>query len=133
MTCREFEALLGKPLSAEAQAHLQSCESCKAIAQWFNADAGVATTPALPVISMADLKPVRPLPSPWLIAAGIFALGGIFVAIGGKHLGLAGWDTLESNQRLAIFAGLAAEAMTDLDGQPRPQGAPDVGADEIPD
>jgi hypothetical protein len=29
--------------------------------------------------------------------------------------------------------GLAAEAMTDVDGQPRPQGAPDVGADEIPD
>lgn len=29
--------------------------------------------------------------------------------------------------------GLATEAMTDMDGQPRPQGACDVGADEIPD
>ena len=29
--------------------------------------------------------------------------------------------------------GLAPEAAKDLDGQPRPQGAPDVGADEIPD
>lgn len=28
--------------------------------------------------------------------------------------------------------GLAPEAMTDIDGQPRPQGMPDVGADEIP-
>ena len=106
MTCRELEDLLGKPLSGEAQAHLQSCDPCKAIAQWFDADAGVATTPALPVISMADLKPVRPLPSPWLIAVGIFALGGIFVAIGGRQLGVAGWDALEPTQRLAIFAGL---------------------------
>lgn len=29
--------------------------------------------------------------------------------------------------------GLAPESATDIDGQPRPQGAPDVGADEIPD
>jgi hypothetical protein len=34
---------------------------------------------------------------------------------------------------LGTTTGLAPEAMTDLDGQPRPQGAPDVGADEIPD
>ena len=31
------------------------------------------------------------------------------------------------------LVGLAPEAAKDLDGQPRPQGAPDVGADEIPD
>jgi len=112
MTCREFEDLLGNPLSAEAQAHLQSCEPCKAIAQWFDTN---AATPPMPVISMADLKPVRPLPSPWWIAVSILAVGSIVVAIGSKHLGMAGWDTLESNQRLAIFAGLAIiGAMTSL-------------------
>lgn len=103
MTCREFENLLGKPLSAEAQSHLQSCESCARIAQWFDAE----PTPAVPKIALPDdVKPVRPLPSPWWIAAALFALGGITAAIGGKHLGVAGWDALESTQRLAIFAGL---------------------------
>jgi hypothetical protein len=111
MTCREFENLLGKPLSAEAQAHLQSCESCKAIAQWFDADS--ATSVPVPTIALRDdLKPVLPLPSHWWIAAAIFALGGIIVAVGGRHLGIAGWDALDTTQKITIFSGLCIVGAT---------------------
>jgi hypothetical protein len=103
MTCREFENLLGKPLSAEAQEHLRTCESCAKIAQWFAAE----PTPTVPKIALPEPVPLRPLPSPWWIASALFALGGITAAIGGNHLGFAGWDALESTQRIAIFAGLA--------------------------
>ncbi len=104
MTCREFENFLGKPLPAEARAHLQTCEKCKALAQWF--ESAETTVPERMPTLPADLKPVRPLPSYGWIAAAILTVAGIAAAIGSQHLGLAGLDALDSTQKVAIFSGL---------------------------
>lgn len=104
MTCREFEQLLGLPLSAEARAHAAGCKACGALAHWF--DAPAEPVPAV-AIAVEGLKPVRGLPAPWIMAVGILLAGAVAMAVGSKHLGLAGWDTLEPFQRISIFAGLA--------------------------
>lgn len=104
MTCHEFEGVLGqRALSDEARAHMASCEACKALGLWFEGSGG----PVPAVAPVADLKPVSPLPSPWILAAGILAAGATVLALGGKRLGLQGWDALHLPQRVAIFAGLA--------------------------
>jgi hypothetical protein len=104
MNCRDFEQYLGvTPLPAEAQAHLASCESCRAIAQWFDG-AGAAPVPFK--IELPPVEAMRPLPSPWWIAGGVLAVGAAVVAVGVFRLGSAGWDALAVYQKISIFAGL---------------------------
>ena len=106
MNCRQFEQQLGRPLTDEARMHVAYCEACTALGQWFD---GSATVPATPVVSLpSDLGPVRPLPSPWLLAGGIFLAAVAVLAIGGMQMGLDGWQALQSGQRIAIFTGMAA-------------------------
>lgn len=103
MTCREFEQQLGQPLCAEAGAHAAGCKACGALSQWFDAPASV---PAI-AVAVEGLKPVRSLPSPWILAAAILLAGAVVMTVGSRQMGLFGWDTLEPFQRISIFTGLA--------------------------
>jgi hypothetical protein len=110
MDCREFENLLGKPLPDAARQHLQTCEACRALAQWFDEKPESQAVPLVRPVPV--LRAVRPLPSPWWIAAGILAFGGILVAVGIGHLGIDGWNALHATQKIAIFSALGISGAT---------------------
>lgn len=59
----------------------------------------------------STLAPVRPLPSPWVLVAGL-TLSGVAVALlGALRAGFQGFEALDVSARLVIFGTLAALAV----------------------
>jgi hypothetical protein len=54
----------------------------------------------------ASLKPVRPLPSPWALAAGVFLIGTAVAIAGAARAGFLGIEQMAPWQRLLIFPAL---------------------------
>jgi hypothetical protein len=79
---------------------------------------------------LGDLRPVRPLPAPWvltLLFAGVFAL---LAVASGSMLGAHGFQALDDLQRAAIYptvAALALVAAVACSRQMRPAGGPRLG------
>jgi hypothetical protein len=121
MTCRELDRVISSLsgsslLPPEVAEHILGCEPCRSLVRLLNA------TGAIPVPSerqlrliqagmVENLKPVRPLPPSRIF---LFAFALIFlsvVAVGSMLLGMNGWAVLSIEQKIAIFATLAASAV----------------------
>jgi hypothetical protein len=122
MKCREVEEVLATSNTGETgnvmqsvRAHIEECKNCQEFARIVelpSADAEIdpGEIERLQKMIVGDLRPVRPLPPPWIFFAA-FAV--IFVAlscIGGLYLGPYDWFVLMPAQRIAVFATLAGSA-----------------------
>jgi hypothetical protein len=56
----------------------------------------------------STLAPVRPLPAPWLLAAGVTLIGVAVALLGALRAGFQGFEALGGSARLVIFGTLAA-------------------------
>ena len=118
MTCRDIDGLIaayasGAVTPPEVAAHISGCERCRRLAQAL----GQTPPSAVPAPErlrriehsvLARLKPVRPLPSTYVLWSIFLAVLLVVVAVGGSILGTAGWHALSVLQRIAIFGALAA-------------------------
>jgi hypothetical protein len=122
MKCRDVEDVLAASntrgtgsLTPSVRAHIEECQSCQEFARIVelpSADARMdpGQVERLQKMIVGDLRPVRPLPPPWIFFAA-FAV--IFIAlscIGGLYLGPYDWFVLMPAQRIAVFATLAGSA-----------------------
>ena len=58
-----------------------------------------------------SLRPVRPLPSPWALAAGLLLIALAVALLGAARVGFAGIERMEPWQRLLIFPALGILAV----------------------
>lgn len=121
MTCRDSEGLIipyasGASVSSEAAAHIAGCESCRRLARAMAQSPQIV--PPLPdqlktieARILADLKPVKPLPSARVLAFALVFIVVVIAAVGGVGvLGTAGWRALSLLQRIAVFTALGGTA-----------------------
>ena len=118
MTCRDLEHLLipyaaGAPIPPEAAAHFAQCERCRRLAAAIGApEQLVQPSPEqlsrIKTKMLKDLKPVKPLAPARLLFSVLMLIVAGAAAAGVIELGSAGWRGLDSLQRVAIFAALAA-------------------------
>ena len=59
----------------------------------------------------ASLKPVRPLPSPWILAGGLLLVAGAVAVAGAARVGFFGIEQMAPWQRLLIFPALGILAV----------------------
>ena len=121
MTCHDIDNLInskpGNALpAAEAVAHLDTCDKCRALIsvlneEWKHAGLTAGQLERIQASIVETLKPVRPLApaSFFLFACAIIFLS--IVAIGVMPFGMQGWAALGIGQRVAVFATLAASAV----------------------
>jgi hypothetical protein len=121
MTCRDMDGIMSSHsgnslLPPEAAEHIVGCERCRCLVRLLHETSEIPTPSEshLKRIQkgiLENLRPVRPLP-PSRIFLFSFAL--IFlsvVAVGAMRLGMNGWSVLSMEQKIAVFATLAASAV----------------------
>ena len=114
MTCHEVDHIIlsysaGAPVSPELAAHIAGCDRCRPLAEAL----GQLSEPAVPPSDgvqrvqqsiLADLRPVKPLPSSgalWIVSVAVLAL---VAAAGTLVLGHAGWRARGPLQRFGMFS-----------------------------
>lgn len=115
MTCQEVNAFLDRAatsdLPPEVLAHAGTCDGCRRLLSVFQEnqpgksdtrDAGVR----IPEEILADLKPVRPLPSGWVLLAVWLGAAAVAGAIGVALWGLQGWLAQNSIERMLVFGAV---------------------------
>ncbi len=119
MTCRDVDGMLisKRPRAAippEMSAHIAGCDRCRRLIQALEHAPEAAPPPdrigRIQSAILADLKPVKPLPSAGVLWVAFLLAVAVVAAIGTSVLGTAGWHALSTPQRVAIFATLAASA-----------------------
>ena len=121
MTCRDMDGIISSHsgdalLSPEAAEHIVRCERCRGLVRLLD-EAREIPTPSESQLKriqagmLESLKPVRPLPPSriFLLAFALIFLS--VVAVGALMLGIHGWSVLSMEQKIAIFATLAASAV----------------------
>jgi hypothetical protein len=117
MTCRDMDGIISSHsgeslLPPEAAEHIVGCDRCRSLVRLLN------ETREIPAPSerqlkriqagiLENLKPVRPLPPSRIF---LFAFALIFLAVVAVGT-LNGWSALSIEQKIAIFATLAASAV----------------------
>lgn len=111
--CRHIDEILirsgqGQPgLDDAAREHLRSCERCRALAGLMQPAAPAQVDPALlERISgsvLPGLRPVRPLPRPWVFIAALLLIFAAVAVAGASHLGMYGIRKLSNVERASIF------------------------------
>jgi hypothetical protein len=120
VTCREMDSVISSPsgnspLPPEAVKHVVGCEGCRGLVRLLDATREIPAPPErelrrIQARLVENLKPVRPLPPSRFF---LFAFALIFlsaVAVGSLMLGMNGWGVLNVEQKIAVFATLAASA-----------------------
>lgn len=112
MNCREFEEQHGRELSAAAREHLASCERCRAFADAFaSVESAVPSQSAVDAavsLTSRSLRPVRPLPAPWVLLLLLACASAAVFGFGLYWLGSSGWEAMETARlRVIVFGGLA--------------------------
>jgi hypothetical protein len=122
MNCRDVEDVLAASstrrtgnLMPSVRAHIEQCKSCQEFGRIVELPSGDAQIDSsqidqLQKMIVGDLRPVRPLLPSWVFLLA-FAL--IFVGLsylGVLYLGSYGWFVLMPEQKIAVFATLAASA-----------------------
>ena len=121
MTCRDMDDVMsshsGNWTQAEGSAeHLAGCERCRSLARLLNeAEKGFVASESqlerIHVKLVENLKPVRPLPPSWVFLSIFVVIFLCVVTVGALRLGTNGWSALTIQQRIAVFASLAAGAV----------------------
>src|SRR5579864_1930590 len=121
MTCHDMDGIINSHsgdslLSPEAAEHIVGCERCRSLVRLLDETREIPAPSEshlkrIQEVILENLKPVRPLPPSRIF---LFAFALIFlsvVAVGAMRLGMNGWSVLSMEQKIAVFATLAASAV----------------------
>jgi hypothetical protein len=118
VNCRQAEQHIaafasGRPIPAEAAAHIAGCEHCRKLAAAMGAPDGLVPPDAeqlqrIKAQMLRNLKPVTVIPRAGVIFALLIAISLAAAAIGAWKLGIAGLQARDAIQRIAVFTSLAA-------------------------
>jgi hypothetical protein len=115
MTCRDVNAFLDRAatsdLPPEILAHARTCAGCRrllSVLQRTQPGAGgmASAEGRIPGEILADLKPVRPLPSGWMLLALWVGAAAVAGAVGIALWGLEGWQLQNGLERVPVFGAL---------------------------
>ncbi len=109
MNCRELEERLseGKPLAADAKAHLQGCEGCRSLVealgqQEYRVEAEVVSR--ITATLTRQLRPVTPLPSDPTLTVLIFVFFAAFCLIVTGTVGFLGYAAMTGAERAVYYS-----------------------------
>ena len=110
MNCRDLEERLseGKPLTADAQAHLQGCVGCRSLEEALGQQEYEVEAEAVSRITATltrQLSPVTPLPSDGTLTLLIFVFFVAFCVIVAATVGFFGYAAMTGAER-AVYYGI---------------------------
>jgi hypothetical protein len=118
ITCREMDGVIGShpdslTLPREAARHIVKCGTCRRLAKALdeahtNLEPSESRLRQIQAAINEDLRPVRPLASARAFLLEFMLISLAVVAVGSRLLGVNGWNTLSSLQRMTIFTALSA-------------------------
>lgn len=116
MTHAEVHELLlqGKPLNAEARAHLNTCPACKALVEADFSVKEALTSDAVEhykLIATSQLRPVRPAASDRQFTLLLLALFLCFTLCASLASGWQGFEALHLGQKLLYYGVIVAAAL----------------------
>ena len=121
MTCREVSEHLDRgaresrmALSAELREHIDKCSACRALWEFlFESETPETTTvprPEVEELLLADLEPVRPIPSKTTRAMGFLAVFGLVSAVFVGVMGVQGTAGMAGLQLAGVLAAAVLSA-----------------------